>query len=44
VKDAEFVPVRDRGEDEVDGRQAVVRGAGELALGVNGAVFDRSSM
>jgi hypothetical protein len=38
VKDAEFVPVRDSGEDEAVGRQAVVLSAGELAVGVNGAV------
>ena len=41
MEDAEVVPVRDRGEDEVDGRKAVVRGTGELALGVDGAAFDR---
>lgn len=40
MEDAELVPVRDRGVDEVDGWQAVVRGAGELGLGVSGAAFE----
>ncbi len=40
VQDAEVLSVGDRGEDEVDRRQAVVPGAGQLGLRADRAPFD----
>ena len=39
MQDTETVPVGDRGEDEIDGRQSVVSSEGELALRIDRATL-----
>lgn len=40
MQDTQRMPIGERGEDQVDGRQPVVPGASELSLGVERSPFD----